>query len=161
MFSPCLLCSCNPWCFALVWIPVLFLSLSPVLVLCPDTRGQKLLFIRVYLLVEVEQFYEDLQDLLELTTKKRCPLHYRGLESKSRKSRDTWRNRQIWPWSTKWSRANPDRVVPRERTGHNKYPLPTTQEKTLHVDITRWSIPKSYCLYSLQPKMEKFISDFL
>ena len=110
MFSPCLLCSCNPWCFALVWIPVLFLSLSPVLVLCPDTRGQKLLFIRVYLLVEVEQFYEDLQDLLELTTKKRCPLHYRGLESKSRKSRDTWRNRQIWPWSTEWSRAKANRV---------------------------------------------------
>ena len=29
---------------------------------------------------EVEQFYEDLQDLLELTTtKKRCPFHHRGL----------------------------------------------------------------------------------
>ena len=38
-----------------------------MLVLCPDTRGQKLLFIRAYLLVEVERFYEDLQDLLELT----------------------------------------------------------------------------------------------
>ena len=50
---------------------------------------------------EVEQFYEDLQDLLELTPKKRCPFHYRGLESKSRKSRDTWSNRQIWPWSIK------------------------------------------------------------
>ena len=30
-----------------------------------------------------------------------------------------------------------------------------TQEKTLHMDITRWSIPKSDWLYSLQPKMEK------
>ena len=29
---------------------------------------------------EVEWFYEDLQDLLELTCKKRRPLHYRGLE---------------------------------------------------------------------------------
>ena len=29
---------------------------------------------------EVELFYEDLQDLLELTPKKRCPFHYRGLE---------------------------------------------------------------------------------
>ena len=38
---------------------------------------------------EVEQFYEDLQDLLELTPKKRCPFHYRGLECKSRKSRNT------------------------------------------------------------------------
>ena len=49
---------------------------------------------------EVEQFYEDLQDILELTSKKRCPFHYRGLECKTRKSRNTWNNRQIWPWST-------------------------------------------------------------
>ena len=27
---------------------------------------------------EVEQLYEDLQDGLELTLKKRCPFHYRG-----------------------------------------------------------------------------------
>ena len=49
---------------------------------------------------EVEWFYEDLQDLLELTPKKRCPFHYRGLECKSRKSRNTWSNRHIWPRST-------------------------------------------------------------
>ena len=49
---------------------------------------------------EVERFYEDLQDLLELTQKKPCPFHYRGLECKSRKSRNTWSNRQIWPWNT-------------------------------------------------------------
>ena len=49
---------------------------------------------------EVERFYEDLQDLLELTPQKRCPFHYRGLECKSRKSRNTWGNRQIWPWRT-------------------------------------------------------------
>ena len=35
------------------------------------------------------------------------------------------------------------RVLPREYTGHNKHPPPTTQEKTLHMDITRWSTPKS------------------
>ena len=33
--------------------------------------------------------------------------------------------------------------------------LPTTQEKTLHMDITRWSTSKSDRLYSLQPKIEK------
>ena len=38
---------------------------------------------------EVEWVYEDLQDLLELTSKKRCSFHYRGLECKSRKSRGT------------------------------------------------------------------------
>ena len=49
---------------------------------------------------EAEQFYEDLQGLLELTPKKRYLFHYRELECKSRKSRNTWSNRQIWPWST-------------------------------------------------------------
>ena len=49
---------------------------------------------------EGERFYEDLQDLLELTPPKRCPFHYRGLECKCRKSRNTWTNGQIWPWST-------------------------------------------------------------
>ena len=31
----------------------------------------------------------------------------------------------------------------REFTDHSKHPLPTTQEKTLHMDITRWSTPKT------------------
>ena len=44
---------------------------------------------------EVEWFYEDLQELLELTHKKRCPFGHRGLECKSRKSRDTWSNMQV------------------------------------------------------------------
>ena len=47
---------------------------------------------------EVERFYEDLQDLSELTPKK--DVQYRGLDCKSRKSRNTWSNRQIWPWNT-------------------------------------------------------------
>ena len=49
---------------------------------------------------EVERFYEDLQDLLELTPKKDVLFIHRGLECKSRKSRNTWSNRQIWPWNT-------------------------------------------------------------
>ena len=104
---------------------------------------------------EVEWFYEDLQDLLELTPKKRGPFHYRGLECKSRTSRNTWSNRQVWPWNTEWSRAKANRLLPRERTSHSKHPLPTTQEKTLHMDIARWLTPKSDWLYSLQPKREK------
>ena len=39
---------------------------------------------------EVEWFYKDLQDLLELTPPKRCPFHPRGPECESRKSTDTW-----------------------------------------------------------------------
>ena len=118
---------------------------------------------------EPEWCYEELQDLLELThqkkKKKRCSFHHRGLECKSRNSRDTWSNRQVWPWCTKWSRAKADRVLPRWCTGHRKHPLPT-QEMTLHMDITRCQYKNQidYILYSqrwrsskqtLQPKMEK------
>ena len=49
-------------------------------------------------------------------SQKRCPFHYRGLECKSMKSRNTWGNRQIWPWSTEWSRAKANRVLSRECT---------------------------------------------
>ena len=105
--------------------------------------------------VEVEWFYEDLKRPFRTNTQKRCPFHYRGLECKSRKSRNTWSNRQIWACSTEWSRAKANSVLPRERTGYSKHPLPTTQEKTLYMDITRWLTPKSDWLYSLQPKMEK------
>ena len=46
---------------------------------------------------EVEWFYEDLQDFKKLTDKK--DVHYGELECKSRKSRNTWSNRQVWPWN--------------------------------------------------------------
>ena len=49
---------------------------------------------------EIERFYENLQDLLELTPKKDVLFYHGGLECKSRKLRDTWSNRQIWPWNT-------------------------------------------------------------
>ena len=108
-------------------------SVTVIQVYAPNSNAEE---------AEVELFYEDLQDLLEVTPQKRCPFHYRGLECKSRKSRNTWSNRQIWPWSSKqsWSKALPEnkgRVLPREHTGHSKHPLPTTQEKTLHMDINR------------------------
>ena len=85
---------------------------------------------------------------------KRCPLLYRGLECKSRKSRATWSDRQIGLGVQNEAGQRP-KVLPREHTGHSKHPLPTTQLKTLHMDITRWSTPKSDWFYSLQPKMEK------
>ena len=51
---------------------------------------------------EVERFYEDLQDLLEQTPStpptpppKKSAFHHRGLEYKSRKSRDTWSNMKV------------------------------------------------------------------
>ena len=90
--------------------------------------------------------------LSRINTSKRC-FHYRGLECKSRKPRNTWSNRQIWPLNTEWSRAKANKVFPKEHSGQSKHPLPTTQGKTLHMDIPRWSTPKSDWLYSFQPKM--------
>ena len=45
------------------------------------------------------------------------------------------------PGVQKQGKAN--RVLPRECTSHSKHPLPTTPGMTLHIDITKWSIPKS------------------
>ena len=73
--------------------------------LCFQGKPFNVTIIQVYALThnteeaEVEHFYEDLQDLLELTPK-RGPFHHKELECKSRKSGNTWSNRQIWPWST-------------------------------------------------------------
>ena len=40
----------------------------------------------------------------------------------------------------------------KEHEGHSKHPFPTAQKMTLHMDITRWSIPKSgyYVVCSLR-----------
>ena len=80
---------------------------------------------------------------IELTPKKDMLFYYRGLECRSWKSRDTWSNRQICPWSTKWSRAKANQVLPRDLNDYSKHPLPTMQKKTQHMDIIRWSIAKS------------------
>ena len=44
---------------------------------------------------EVERFYEKPTRPSRTNTQKRCPFYYRGLECKSRKSRNTWSNRQF------------------------------------------------------------------
>ena len=108
--------------------------------------------------VEVEQFCEDWQDFLELISRKDVLFIVGDWNAKVGSQEIPWSNKQIWPWSTEWSRAKANRVLPREHTGPSKHPLPTTQEKTLDMNITRWSTRKSDWLYSLQPKMEKLSS---
>ena len=49
---------------------------------------------------EVEWFYEELQDLLKPTPKKDVLFIIGDWKCKSRKSRNTWSNRHIWPWNT-------------------------------------------------------------
>ena len=92
---------------------------------------------------EVEWFYEDLQDILELTPKKDVLFIVRDWQTKV--------GSQETPGVTgKFGLGVQNEAGQRltkfcqECTGHSKHPLPTTQEKTLHMDITRWSTPKSY-----------------
>ena len=100
---------------------------------------------------EVEWFYEDLQDFLELTPKEDVLFIIGDWNAKVRRQEICGKVNLALEYKMK--QAN--RVLSRERTGHSKHPLPTTQEKTLHMDTTRWSTLKSDKLYFLQPKMEK------
>ena len=75
-------------------------SITVIQVCAPTTDAEE---------AELNWLYEeDLQHLLELTAitakkkkKKKCLFRHRELECKSRKSRDTQNNSQVWPWSTK------------------------------------------------------------
>ena len=108
----------------------------------------KITVIQVYAMTsnaeEAEQFYEDLQDLLELTPQKHV-LFIIG----------DW-NAKVGSKETPGITGKFDLGVQNEAgqriiefcqenalSRECKHPLPTTQEKTLHMDITRWSTPKS------------------
>ena len=105
---------------------------------------------------EVEWFYEDLQDLLELTPKKVVLFIIGDWNAKVGRQETPGVTGKFGLECGMKQGKDYNRVLPRKCTGHSKHPLPTTQEKTLHMDITRWSTLKSDWLYSLQPKMEKF-----
>ena len=92
---------------------------------------------------EVEQFYEDLQDLLELTPPKDVLFIIGDWNAKVRSQEIPGITGKFGLGVENEAGQKANRVLPRDRTGHSKHPLPTTQEKTLHMDITRWSLPKS------------------
>ena len=92
---------------------------------------------------EAEPFYEDLQDLLELTPKKDVLFIIEDWNAKVGSQETPGITDKFGLGIRNESRAKTNRVFPRKCTGHSKHPLPTTQEKTLHMDITRWSTPKS------------------
>ena len=87
---------------------------------------------------EVEQFYEDLQDL-ELTTK--CPFHYRGLNGKLGSQETPGITGQF---GLGVQNEAGKRLIKFCR--ENALVIANTlfqQHKTLHMDITRWSVLKS------------------
>ena len=92
---------------------------------------------------EVEQFYEDLQDLSELTPQKGVLFIIGDWNAKGGSQETPGVTGKFGLGVQNEAGQRLIRVLPRECTGHSKHPLPTTQEKTLHMDITRWSTPKS------------------
>ena len=85
---------------------------------------------------EVEWFYEDLQDCLELTPKKDVLLIIGDWNAKVE-------SQEIPVITGKFGLGVQNEAEQRlmefcrECIGHSKHPLPTTQEKPLHMDITR------------------------
>ena len=108
------------------------LNITVIQVYAPITNAEE---------AEVEQFYDDPQDLLELTLK-RDVLYITGDWNAKVGSQEIPGVIGKFGLGVQNEAGQRLTVLPRECTGHSKYPLPTTQEKTLHMDITRWSILK-------------------
>ena len=79
---------------------------------------------------EFEPFYEDLQDFLELTPKKDVFFIIGGLNEKVGSQETPGVTGKVSLGVQNETGRRLIRVLSRERTGHSKHPLPTTQEKT-------------------------------
>ena len=91
--------------------------------------------------VRVRVYYEDLQNLLELTPKKDVLFIIEDWNAKVG-SQGTPGVTGKFGLGVRNEAGQRLTALPTERTGHSKHPLPTTQEKTLHMDIARWSTLK-------------------
>ena len=91
---------------------------------------------------EFEWFYEDLQDLLELTPKK-DDLFIIGDWNAKVGSQETLGVTGKFGLGIR-NEAGQRLIEFCQENALSKHTLPTTQEKTLHMDIPRWLIPKSY-----------------
>ena len=116
---------------------------------CSQGKPFIIIVIQVYVLsrdaeeAEVEWFYEDLQDLLELTPKKDVLFIIRDWNAKVG-NQETPRIAGKFGFGVQNKAGKRlTEFCQRERTGHSKHLHSTTHEKILHMDITRQSIPKS------------------
>ena len=91
--------------------------------------------------VEVEWFYEDLQDLLELTPPKDILfiIGDQNVKIGSQEIPGITGKFGLGVQNEPGQRV----VLSRGCTGHGKHPFPVTQEAVLHMGITRWSTPNS------------------
>ena len=86
---------------------------------------------------EVEGFYEELQDLLELTPNKDVIFIIRDWNANIGSQEITGVTGKFGLGIQNEAGQRLDRVLPREHTSHRKSPLPTTKETTVYMDITR------------------------
>ena len=104
---------------------------------------------QVYVLIsnaeeaEIEWFYEDLQDLLELTPQKDVLFIIGDCNAKVGSQETPGVTGKFGPGVQNEAGQRLTEFCQENHTGHSKHTLPTTQEKTLYMDITRWSILKS------------------
>ena len=103
---------------------------------------------------ETEWFYEDLQDLLELIPQKDV-LFITGDWNAKVGSQEIPGVTGKFGLRVQNEAGQKLTHVCWDNTLVIAHSLSTTQEATLHMDITRWSILKSDQVYSSQPKMEK------
>ena len=92
---------------------------------------------------EVERFYEDLQDLVELTSKRDVLFIIGDWNAKVGSQETPGVTGKFGLGIQNEAGQRLTEFCKKKCTGHSKHPLPTTQEKTVHMDITRWSTPKS------------------
>ena len=83
---------------------------------------------------EVEWFYEDLQNFLELIPKKD---HHRGLNAKVGSQEITGVTGKFGLGIQNEEDQRLTELCQKKFSVHSKHPLPTTQETILHMDITR------------------------
>ena len=110
-------------------------NITVIQVYAPNTKDKE---------AEVERFYEDLQDLLELTPKKDVLFIIGDWNAKvgSQETPGVTGRFGLGVWNeagqrlTEYCQGN-TLVTPNTL-------FPTTQEMTEHMDITGWSIPNSY-----------------
>ena len=88
--------------------------------------------------VEVEQFYEDPQDFLELTPKKDVLFIIGDWNAKVGSQETPEVTGKFGLGIRNEAGQRLIEFCQEKCTGHNKHLLPTTQEKTLYMDITRW-----------------------
>ena len=109
---------------------------------CFQGKPFSITVIQVYALTSnagVEWFYEDLQDLLELTRKKDV-LFITGDWNAKVGSQEIHGVTGKFGLGVQNEGGQRLTVLSGKHSGHSKHPLLTTQEMTLPMDITKWSI---------------------